>query len=197
VSSLARPGTGGRQPSIARGFEIEATREVRDRLGEPTDHTFRGALLHVWEIPGGEDGIIAARLSGQDVTKHETVFGQIHGLLDICERRALKPRFLIASMRNSGHRTYATRLDFSFIRDRVHAGQCSWVAYLEQPCLTPPPRAYRRPRRRLPPKAFTPGRPPPPTRHPREEHEHGCASCAGARCAPHDPIRPNDEDTPS
>ena len=68
----ARPGTGAREPSITRGFEIEATREVRDRLGEPTDHTFRGALLHIWEIPDGEEGILlraspAKMWSGSDV----------------------------------------------------------------------------------------------------------------------------------
>jgi hypothetical protein len=131
VTSLARPGTGGRQPSTTRSFEIEATRAVRDWLGEPTDHTFRGALLHVWEIPDGDDGIIAARLSGQDVQNHETVFGQVHGLLEICERRALKPRYLIASMRNSGMLDYERRLDFAFIRERVLAGDCSWVAYFK------------------------------------------------------------------
>jgi len=131
VTALGRPGTGGRQPSINRSFEIEATRETREWLGEPRDHTHRGSLLHVWEIPDGEDGIIAARLSGQDVKNHETVFGQIHGLLEICKRAKLKPKYLIASMRNSGFRDYETRLDFAFIRDRVHAGDCSWVGYFK------------------------------------------------------------------
>ena len=35
VTALGRPGTGGRQPSINRSFEIEATRETREWLGEP------------------------------------------------------------------------------------------------------------------------------------------------------------------
>jgi hypothetical protein len=129
VTSLARPGTGGRQPSITRSYEIEATRAIRDRLGEPDDRCFRGALMHIWEIPGGEDGIIAARLSGPEVKQHETVFGQIRGLLEICERRELKPRYLIASMRNSGYNKYERRLDFAFMRDRVYARDCSWVAF--------------------------------------------------------------------
>lgn len=131
VTALGRPGTGGRQPSINRSFEIEATRETREWLGEPRDHTHRGSLLQVWEIPDGEDGLIAARLSGQDVKNHETVFGQIHGLLEICKRAKPKPKYLIASMRNSGFRDYEARLDVAFIRDRVHAGDCSWVGYFK------------------------------------------------------------------
>jgi hypothetical protein len=72
----SRVRSGRARGATTRSFEIEATRAARDWLGEPTDHRFGGALLHVWEIPDGENGIIVARLSGRDVKQHETVSGR-------------------------------------------------------------------------------------------------------------------------
>ena len=69
---------------------------------------------------------------GRDVKQHETVFGQIHGLLDICQRRVPQtsvPDRIDAQQRVQAH--FEQRLDFAFIRDRVLAGDCGWVALLQ------------------------------------------------------------------
>jgi|GEM_PF-7066670 len=45
VSAAARPGTGGRRKRVDVGFEIEATRELRERYGDPQEISHRGSLL--------------------------------------------------------------------------------------------------------------------------------------------------------
>src|SRR4051812_38774442 len=55
VSAPLRPGTGGRRPALAAGFQTDATRELRERLGAPLQLRQRGTTLEVWELdPGGD-----------------------------------------------------------------------------------------------------------------------------------------------
>jgi len=131
VSAVARPGTGGRRKRVDVGFEIEATRELRERYGAPQELPYRGSLLLIWEMDDDGDGIIAARLSSQDVQKGETAMGQIHNGIALAATHRLKPACAVVAMRTSGGADYDDRLDFTFIRDRIATQSLSWVAYRE------------------------------------------------------------------
>ena len=129
VSAAARPGTGGRRKPIDLGFEIEATRELRERYGDPEEIPSNGSLLLIWEMDPAGDGIIAARLSSDDVQKGETAMGQIHNGIALCAGRDLKPATAVVAMRTSGGLDYDRRIDFTFIRDRVAARGLRWICY--------------------------------------------------------------------
>jgi len=75
------------------------------------------------------DGILAARLSGQDVQKGETAMAQILGGLALAATHGLKPACAVVAMRTSGGAEYERRLDFTFIRDRIAAGGLQWVCF--------------------------------------------------------------------
>ena len=45
MSAAARPGAGGRRKRIDVGFELEATRELRERYSDPEEIANRGSLL--------------------------------------------------------------------------------------------------------------------------------------------------------
>lgn len=77
------------------------------------------------------DGIIAARLSSQDVQKGETALGQIHNGLALTAGHGLKPACAVVAMRTSGGADYDSRLDFSFIRDRIANCGLRWVTFRE------------------------------------------------------------------
>jgi hypothetical protein len=102
VSAVARSGTGGRRKRIDVGFEIEATRELRERYCAPQAIPHRGSLLLIWEMNDDGDGIIAARLSSQDVQKGETAMGQIHNGLALAAGHGLKPACAVVAMPTSG-----------------------------------------------------------------------------------------------
>jgi hypothetical protein len=129
VSAAARPGAGGRRKRVDVGFEIEATRELHERYGDPEEVAHRGSLLLIWQMDPEGDGILAAHLSGQDVQKGETAMGQIHGGLVLAATHGLKPACAVVAMRTSGGAEYERRLDFTFIRDRIAAGGLRWVCY--------------------------------------------------------------------
>lgn len=131
VSGTARPGTGGRRKRIHVGFEIEATRELRERWGDPEEIPFQGSLLLIWQMEPDGDGIVAARLSSYDVQKGETAMGQIHNGLALAAIHKLKPAHAIVALRTSGAADYDRRIDFMFIRDRVAAEGLQWVCYRE------------------------------------------------------------------
>jgi Resolvase, N terminal domain len=124
VSAATRPGTGGRRKRVDVGFEIEATRELRERYEEIAH---RGSRLLIWQMD--PDGILAARLSGQDVQKGATLMGQIHGGVALAATHGIKPACAVVAMRTGGAAEYARRLDFIFIRDRIAAGGLQWVGY--------------------------------------------------------------------
>lgn len=63
VSAATRPGTGGRRKRVDAGFEIDATRELRERHGNPQEIAHRGSLLLIWAMAPDADRIVAARLS--------------------------------------------------------------------------------------------------------------------------------------
>jgi hypothetical protein len=127
VSAAARPGTGGRRKRVDVGFEIEATRELCERYGDPEEIADRGSRLLIWQTD--PDGILAARLSGQDVQKGATAMGQIHGGVALAATHGIKPACAVVAMRTGGAAEYARRLDFIFIRDRIAAGGLQWVGY--------------------------------------------------------------------
>lgn len=91
VSAAARPGTGGRRKRVDVGFEIEATRELRERYGDPEEIAHRGSLLLIWQMDPDGDGILAARLSGQDVQKGETAMGRSTAASRSPQRTASSP----------------------------------------------------------------------------------------------------------
>lgn len=131
VSAAARPGTGGRRKRVDVGFEIEATRELRERYGDPQEISHRGSLLLIWEMNENGDGVIGARLSSLDVQKGETALGQIHNGLALAAGHGLSPACAVVAMRTSGGSDYDSRVDFTFIRDCIAARGLRWVAYRE------------------------------------------------------------------
>jgi len=73
MTEIGRPGTGGRQPRVPAGTETAATASLRKRYGEPLVSRMRSAKLELWEVDGGGDGVIAARLFTEDLNKGEKV----------------------------------------------------------------------------------------------------------------------------
>ncbi|HEV7807854.1 MAG TPA: recombinase family protein [Solirubrobacteraceae bacterium] len=122
--------TGGRRKRVDLGFEIEATRDLRERHGAPQDVAHCGSLLLIWDLDADGDGIVCARLSAQDVQKGETAMAQIHNGLDLAASQRLTPACAVA-MRTSGGAEYERRIDFAFIRDRIVAHGLKWVIYRE------------------------------------------------------------------
>ena len=131
VTAAARPGTGGRRKRLDRGFEIEATRELRERYGDPEEITYRGSLLLIWTMDPDGDGILGARLSSMDVQKGETALSQVHNGLALAAGHLLKPAYALVAMRMSGGAEYKHRRDFEFIRHRVADQGVRWVCYRE------------------------------------------------------------------
>lgn len=116
---------------LDRGFEIEATRELRDRYGQPEEVSYRGSQLLIWTMGPDGDGILAARLSSMDVQKDETPLSQIHNGLALAAGHLLKPSYALVAMRMSGGAKYEHRSDFEFIRHRVADQGARWVCYRE------------------------------------------------------------------
>jgi DNA invertase Pin-like site-specific DNA recombinase len=131
MSGAARPGTGGRRKRVDFGFEIEATRELRERYGQPDEHSSGRTLLLVWSMDPDGEGIVAARLSSTDVQKGETALGQIHNGLALAAGHALKPAIAVVALRTSGGLAYDQRPDLDFIRDSVATRGLSWICYRE------------------------------------------------------------------
>jgi len=131
VSASARAGSGGRRKRVDTGFEIEATRELRERYGDPQEVADGGSLLLIWDMDPEGDGIVAARLSSQDVQKGETAMAQIHNGLALAAGHALTPAHAIVAMRTSGALDYDLRVDFAFIRDRIASRGLRWICYRE------------------------------------------------------------------
>jgi DNA invertase Pin-like site-specific DNA recombinase len=131
VTVSARAGTGGRRKRLDRGFEIEATRELRERYGDPEEVPYRGSLLLIWTMDPDGDGILAARLSSMDVQKGETALSQIHNGLALAAGHILKPAYALVAMRMSGGAKYEHRRDLEFIRHRVADQGVRWVCYRE------------------------------------------------------------------
>ncbi len=129
VSSAARPGRGGRQVRVDRVYATQATEELMAELGLPRVVTDKGALLNYWEVDPEGDGALVVRLSGEDLKRGETAFGQAHELRALTKTCGLRPRWLLVGVRLSGRRQYATRLDFQFIEHHVAHGALRWVAY--------------------------------------------------------------------
>jgi len=131
MSAAARPGTGGRRKRLDKGFEIEATRELRERYGHPEEISYRGSQLLIWTMDPDGDGILAARLSSMDVQKGETALSQIHNGLALAAGHGLKPAYALVAMRMSGGAKYEHRRDLEFIRHRVADRGVNWVCYRE------------------------------------------------------------------
>jgi hypothetical protein len=64
---IARPGRGGRRAAVPRGFESDATRGLRERLGDGVVESSKHVLFMRWELDAGGDGIVSSRLSSADV----------------------------------------------------------------------------------------------------------------------------------
>jgi DNA invertase Pin-like site-specific DNA recombinase len=131
MSMPARPGRGGRQPSVPAGVETQATAELREKLGPPKTKHLRGAELQMWEVDAEGEGAIAARLSTRDVQKGETVMTQIHGSLELCAEEGMKPRYIIVATKQNGSAATSGRLDLMFLMEVVRRGEIKWVMYRE------------------------------------------------------------------
>ncbi len=126
---LERGGTGGRQAQISAFNESGALAPVTARFGAPEQIPGTGCRMFVWQRPDG-DGVIAARLSGQDVKKGETGNGQVGALYDaLVEAEAQQPRTIILTTDNSGYRDYSERPDLLLIEDLISEGWVRWVAW--------------------------------------------------------------------
>lgn len=55
-------------------------------------------LFMRWELDAGGDGIVSSRLSSADVAKGETALGQLQAILDFCDRKGLRPRWVTVSI---------------------------------------------------------------------------------------------------
>jgi hypothetical protein len=65
VSAAARPRAGGRRKRLDLGFEIEATRDLRERHGAPQEIGHRESLLLISDMDADGDGIVCAGFSAQ------------------------------------------------------------------------------------------------------------------------------------
>jgi DNA invertase Pin-like site-specific DNA recombinase len=131
VSRAARPGTGGRHRRVHRTFQLEATRELREELGEPEVARVKAARFEVWQLDATGDGMIVGRLSGADLQQGETAFGQVHACRELCRRLDLRPKYLAVGTLVDVTISYEERPDFRFIRDRVASEGIGWVMYRE------------------------------------------------------------------
>lgn len=131
MTDIGRPGKGGRNTRIPQGFETEATAELRRRLGTPTVKRQGKAELQLWEMDPDGRGVVAARLSTEDVKKGETVMAQIHGSLELCKELDLKPRFILVATRQNGSAKLTDRLDLMFVLEAVRRKMVDWVMYRE------------------------------------------------------------------
>jgi hypothetical protein len=129
ITFAARPGRGGRRPRLAKGFETEATREcspswaIRRRTRTRAPSCTSGA----WGSVAG--GILAARLSTEDLQHGETAMRQVHVLREMAERLSLPVGFIIVALKTSGALPYDERLDFAFIASQINAGATTYVAF--------------------------------------------------------------------
>lgn len=131
MSSLGRPGKGGRKPRRPAGSETSAMAEVRKQLGESVIRSHKGARVEIWELDETGTTVIGARLSSEDIGKGQNIMGQIKGGFDLCGDLGLKVRYVVAATRMSGDRPQADRMDLEFIRKWIHAGHIDTVVYRE------------------------------------------------------------------
>ena len=129
VSAVA--GRGGRRRSVPRGVDREATRALRETLGEPTVYRRFGMRLEVFEVEPDGDGAILVRLSSRDVQKGETALGQVTEVFDMCRRQELRPRKVLVMLRCEASATYEKRFDWAMVRDDADSGWLRWVALRE------------------------------------------------------------------
>lgn len=118
----ARPGRSGRQPRVDRQYVTDATAELVRELGEPSVVRSHGAVVNVWQLDPDGDGILAGRLSADDVKGGETAFSQLHALRELATELDLKPAYAVISLRLSGRRDFEQRDDLAIILQRLRAG---------------------------------------------------------------------------
>ena len=131
MSTLGRPGDGGRQPRVQKGFLTNEIAELRKRLGEPETFTARSVRMLVWEIDPEGDGAICARLSTADENSGEHVMPQIDGGLKFCEGEQMGARYVVVTTSQSGATEIDGRLDIQFIFEVIKKRQIKWVMFRE------------------------------------------------------------------
>jgi hypothetical protein len=131
VAVSARPGVGGRRNRAPRGVDSEATRELRELLGTPQIYRHKRVRVEVYEHTPHGNGIVAVRMSDKDVQNGETALGQARTILEMCDRKGLRPRRVVVSLNCNSTIEYEDRLDWAMIRHGAEAGWLTWVAYRE------------------------------------------------------------------
>lgn len=131
VPMTARPGVGGRRVRPPRGVDSEATREVRELLGEPQIQRHRRSRVELYTYDTTGTGVVAVRLSSMDVQNGETALGQARSIIQMCERNELRPRYVVVALNSNSTLEYEDRTDWAVIRQGAAEGWLRWVGYRE------------------------------------------------------------------
>jgi hypothetical protein len=126
ASDHQRPGRSGRPNKRREISESRVLGEVTDRFGEGSFEVVRGVHLYRWTLHPDGDGIIAARLSGPELKKGDTIGTQVHTNLVFAERMGLRPRELVVTLGNSGGNDHGLRVDLQRVEAGYEAGWLEW-----------------------------------------------------------------------
>lgn len=123
-----RPGTGGRSPKASPFNERSANDALITRFGVGNYSTHKGLQMRWWEVDPAGDGILMARLSGEDVQEGDTTLSQVTDLEALAHQHSLSPRYVVTTTKNDSKRRYPQRPDLKLIEGWITNGAASWVA---------------------------------------------------------------------
>jgi hypothetical protein len=124
-----KPGTGGRRPRATAFTPTTATAALYRELGDPTISQHQGTTMMVWVVDKRGDGILNARLSGQELQGGETALGQVHPLRALADQLERRVRLIVVTINNSGAKAFDDRPDFILTKREIDAGRVRWVAW--------------------------------------------------------------------